>query len=158
MATDLETLDPTGVVLKIAGREFTQRALGLRGTAQFIEVLATTVAETGNFDMFNKLGEVDVSDPANLDFEKMLPILMQTLRLLPDALPKLISICLRAPDDVEFLADNVTPITALKVVKNFIVQNDVPQLVRDFTEVAAIFTTLTAEKSGSPEAVEASAS
>jgi len=157
MGSDLETLDPASEVLTIAGRTFTQRALGLRGTAQFIEVLATTMAETGNYDVFNSLGDVDVSDTKKLDMEKILPIMIQTLRILPNALPRLIGICLRAtsPDDEEFLADNVTPITALKVVKTFIVQNDIPQLVRDFTEVAAIFGKLNAAKTGSPVPVPA---
>lgn len=159
MASDLDVLDPTGETLTISGREFTQRALGLRGTAAFIEVLATTVADTGNFDVFNKLGEVDVNDPNSIDIEKMFPILLQVLRLIPEALPRLISICLRAPDDVEFLAEYVTPITALKIVKTFVVQNDVPQLMRDFTEVAAMFGTLTGPKVETvPEPVEESAS
>jgi len=155
MASDIDVLDPTGETLTISGREFTQRALGLRGTAALVEVLATTVADTGNFDVFNKLGEVDINDTSSIDIEKMFPILLQVLRLVPESLPRLIAICLRAPDDVEFLADNVTPITALKIVKTFIVQNDVPQLMRDFSEVAAMFTTLTTP---SPEPEVASAS
>jgi len=153
MASDLETLDPTGESITIQGRTYTQRALGLRGTAQFIEVLATTVAETGNLDMLNKLGDMDVSDPKKLDMEKMFPLLLQTLRLIPDALPRLIAICLRAPDDTEFLAEYATPGIALRIVKTFVVQNDIPQLVRDFTEVITIFNKLSAEKAGSPEPV-----
>lgn len=156
MVSDIEVLDPTGVAVHIAGREYTQRPLGLRATAAFLDVLATTVADTGGFELFKQIGDVDIGDPSSMDVDKTFPALLQMLRLIPDALPKLLAIVLRAPDDVEFLGDYATPIDAMRVVKTFITQNDVPQLIRDFTEVAALFsqTVSKAAAGGSPKAEE----
>lgn len=150
---DLQVLDPQTVTVRIRGREFRQRPLGLRGTAAFLDVLATTIADTGSFDLFEQIGEVNIADPSNVDLDKVFPVLLRTLRVIPDALPKLLAIVLRAPDDVEFFAEDATAIDALRVFKLFIVQNDIPQLVKDFTEVAALFSqTVTAV--GSPNGTE----
>jgi len=155
MASDLEVLAPTGVTVKIGGRDFTQRALGLRGTAAVLDLLATTIADTGSFDLFQQIGEVDVSDPTNIDVDKFFPILLRTVRLIPSALPRLIAIILRAPDDEEFLAEEASPIDALRVIKTFAAQNDIPQLVRDFTEVAKLFgETMSQATAGSPNGTE----
>lgn len=155
MVSDLEVLAPTGVLIHIGGREFTQRALGLRGTAAFLDVLATTVADTGSFDLFQQIGDVDVSDPASIDVDKIFPVLLRTVRLLPNALPKLLAIILRAPDAEEFLAEEASPVDAIRVIKLFIPQNDIPQLVRDFTEVATLFSeTVAKATAGSPNEVE----
>jgi len=140
MTTDLQVLDPPSVKVTIAGREFEQKPLGLRGTAALLDVLATTVTESGSFSLFAELGEVDLSDPAKVDIDKVLPVLLQAVRLIPDALPKMIAIALRT-DDVDFVGEHVTPVHAMRIIKTFISQNDIPQLVRDFTEVAALFRT-----------------
>ncbi len=151
---DMDVLDPVAVDVKIARREYAQRALGLRGTGKFLDVLATTVANTGNFDLFQQIGDVDVDDPSSIDVDKLLPILLQIVRAIPDALPKLLAIILRAPDDEEFLAEEATPGDAMRVIKTFITQNDIPQLVKDFMEVAALFSKTVAETTGPPDAEE----
>lgn len=154
MAEDIQVLDPEAVDVKIAGREYTQRALGLRGTGKFLDVLATTISGTGSADLFQQIGDVNVDDPANVDVDKFLPILLQAVRAIPDALPKLLGIVLRAPDDEEFLAEEATPIDAMRVVKTFITQNDIPQLVRDFSSVTALFSKTVAAATGSPNEAE----
>jgi hypothetical protein len=155
MATDIQVLDPASVPVRIAGREYTQRPLGLRGTAKFLDVLATTMTEGGSFELFQQIGDVDVSDPSGIDVDKIFPVLLQTVRMIPSALPLLLAIVLRAPDDEEFLAEEATPADAMKVVKTFITQNDIPQLVRDFTEVAALFgETVAKATTGSPNGAE----
>ncbi len=138
MTNDLQVLDPPSVRVTIAGRDFEQKPLGLRGTAALLDVLATTVTESGSFSLFSELGDIDLADPTKVDVDKVLPVLLQTVRLIPDALPKLIAIALRT-DDVEFIGEHVTPVRAMRIIKTFISQNDIPQLVRDFTEVAALF-------------------
>ena len=154
MASDIDTLDPVGEVVKIAGREFTQRPLGLRGTVRLLDVLATAMANTGSFELFQQIGDVDVSDPSSIDVDKIFPILLQTVRTIPDVLPKLVAIALRAPDDEEFLAEEATPIDAVKGIKTFITQNDIPQLIKDFMEVTALFSQTVAQATGSPSEAE----
>ncbi len=156
MTSDIETLDPVGEVVKIAGREFMQRPLGLRGTARLLDVLATAVADTGSFELFQQIGDVDVSNPDSIDVDKIFPILLQAVRTIPDILPKLVAIALRAPDDEEFLAEEATPIDAVKVIKTFITQNDIPQLIKDFMEVTSLFsqTVAKATATGSPSEAE----
>ena len=154
MESEIQTFDPPSVQVLIAGREYTQRPLGLRGTARFLDVLASTVADSGSFDLFQQIGDVDVSDPSSIDVDKVFPVLVRTLQMIPDALPKLLAIVLRAPDDEEFLAEDATLSDAVKALKVFIVQNDIPQLVRDFTEVAALFSETMAKAAGTPSEVE----
>lgn len=154
MGSDIATLDPVSEVVKIAGREFTQRPLGLRGTARLLDVLATAVADTGSFELFQQIGDVDVSDPSGIDVDKIFPILLQAVRTIPDILPKLVAIALRAPDDEEFLAEEATPLDAVKVIKTFITQNDIPQLIKDFTEVTSLFSQTVAKATGSPSEAE----
>lgn len=150
MVSDLEVLDPTSVLIQIGGREFTQRPLGLRGTARFLDVLATTVADTGSFDLFQQIGEVDIDDPSSVDVDKLFPILLRAVRLLPEALPKLLAIILREPEAEDFLAEEATLTDAVKAIKTFITQNDIPQLMRDFTEVAALFRQTVAQATAAP--------
>ncbi len=154
MQTDIGVLDPVSKVVKIAGREFDQRPLGLRGTARLLDVLATTMADTGGFELFQQIGDVDVSDPSSIDVDKVFPALLQIVRTIPDALPKLLAIALRSPDDEEFLAEEATPVNALRVIKTFIMQNDIPQLIKDFTEVTSLFGQTVTAATGSPSEVE----
>jgi hypothetical protein len=154
MANDIQTFDPPTVTVQIAGREYVQRPLGLRGTAKFLDVLAGIIADTGSFDLFQQIGEVDVSDPSSIDVDKAFPILIRTLQMIPEALPKLLAIVLRAPDDEEFLAEDATLSDAVKALKTFIVQNDIPQLVRDFSSVATLFSKTMAATAEPPSEVE----
>ena len=160
MASDIEVLDPVDEIVLIAGREYKQRPLGLRGTAKLLDVLATAVADTGSIELFQQIGDIDVSDPSSIDVDKIFPVMLQTVRTIPDALPKLLAIALRAPDDVEFLAEDATLHDAMTVIKTFITQNDIPQLVRDFSSVTKLFgeTVAKATATGSPNGAEESAS
>ncbi len=153
MASEIGVLDPVSESVKIAGREFTQRPLGLRGTAKLLDVLATTMADTGGFELFQQIGDVDVSDPASIDVDKIFPALIQIVRTIPEALPKLLAVALRGDaGDEEFLAEEASPSDALKVIKTFIVQNDIPQLIKDFTEVTSLFSQTVAKVTSPSEA------
>jgi len=138
--TDTQVLLPKEVAFYIGGRTYVQKPLTLRRTTRFITAVADEAQKAVNSPSLTALLTTDLE---GIDAVAALPALMQGLQALPDALPRLMAIVLTGDEqaaDIDFLDENASLADALRVARVFVEQNDVEELVENFTVLRGVVT------------------
>jgi len=156
--TQIETLSPPIVEVVISDRlpspegadgeqrTYHQSELSLRATGTLIEFLASLVADPSSGLDLDELLASDLSTSPGIA-----TLLERLLGLGPTVLASVIAIVLGAPQDAEWIADNLSPSRALRIIQTFVQQNDVPGLVRDFTSLQGELRSVMSQFAPEPE-------
>jgi len=134
----IRTLDPKPETVHIVDRGpvlegepevriYIQRELSLRQTGLLLELLTSIILDPAS--------GVDLEEVMNLDLNTANGLSMlvgKVIGLGPAVVSRLLAILLNAPDDAEWLLDNLTPAEAMAIIRRGMVQNDLPGLLADF--------------------------
>ena len=129
---DLAVLAPPSVEIIIGGRTFVQKPLSLRGTARLVVAISEELQQAASSPVLASLLDTDTDD---LDAVVMVPMLVQVLSSVPNALPRLITVILtgaEATEDVEFIDNECRLPQAMGVFRTFIEQNEPEELIENF--------------------------
>ena len=131
---DLEVLTPTPVIWNIGDKTFTQKPLALENLGRVLEVVVDELIATDSLDLLT--GAAENSAPGDT-----LKIGLKMVTKLPKALPKVAAVVLNAEADEDHIRKHLSARQALGIVRAFVAQNDVSDLVQDFLAIVQEFQT-----------------
>lgn len=138
--TPAEVYLETGVIWKIGDREYCQRPLSIRGLSRVLGTVSAEINALVETPMFGALAAVDL---ANVNSGQVASFVVAALAAVPDMLPRFLAAVvwctepLHEDDDVDYLAEHVTPIQALKILETLWEQNEPEVLIRGFFELGS---------------------
>ena len=139
--SDSQILLADSVSVEIGERLFHQKALSLRGTARLVAAVAEELQKVTQSPALANLLTTDLEE---MDVVALLPVIVQVIAAVPDALPRIMAIVLTGDEhieDIDFLDDNASLADALRIGRTFIEQNEFEELVENFTVLRGAVTT-----------------
>ncbi len=138
-SADLGVLAGDGHPWEIEGRLFEQKTLKLRRLSKVMEEVISTIIGSGRTALLDQLLDVvgddgDITDAAK---QTLTPVLTRLVVQIPAALPKVCALILepetkKVDETEEYLGDHMTAREGVAVIKLFIEQNEIGELVQDF--------------------------
>jgi hypothetical protein len=131
--SQIRTLDPKPESVSVIDRAteewraYTQRELSIRQTGALLELLAGVILDPESGIDLDEVLKLDLNTAVGLS-----TLVGKVIGLGPTIVSRLIAILLNAPNDSDWLADNLSPSEALTIIRRGMVQNDLPRLLADF--------------------------
>ncbi len=136
---DLGVLAGEGHPWAIEGRIFEQKPLKLRRLSAVMEEVINTIIGSGRTALLDQLLDaVGDDNTITTDAREVLtPVLTRLVVQIPAALPKVCSLILepetkKVSETEEYLGDHMTAREGVAVIKLFIEQNEIGELIQDF--------------------------
>ncbi len=122
--SSIETLSPEAVEVTIGDETFVQLPLRIDKLSDAMQEIIDAVLGGGRENLLDQL----VGDGA----ENAAPMLLNLLIGIPKSLPKIVALCLDIPKKETYIRDHIKARPALAIVKTFIEQNEIQELLQDF--------------------------
>ncbi len=120
----LDVLSPDTVEVEIGTKTYDQTPLRIDKLSDALQEIVDTVLSGGRENLLDQLAE------GNND--RVAPLLLNLLVGIPKSLPRIVALCLDQPKEEKYILEHIKARQALAVVKTFIEQNEVQELMQDF--------------------------
>lgn len=137
--SDTEVLSPASVNVQIGEHVYVQKPLSLRGTTSLINVIGEEIQKATSTPALAALLSTDLE---NADVAALVPMMVQILSTVPNAIPRIITVILTGkedPDEIEYINDNCRLPQAIRIVRTFIDQNEPEELIENFMVLRSTF-------------------
>jgi len=125
MGNSIEVFSPKPIDWQIGDETFTQKPLRVDKLTDVLEKMVDSVLGTGAGGLLDSL--LNESQSADLA-----PTLMRIVISIPKSIPKIVALCLDVPKKEKYILENIRARQGLQIVKTFIEQNEVAELLQDF--------------------------
>ena len=122
--SSIKTLSPEAVEVTIGDETFVQLPLRIDKLSDAMQEIIDTVLGGGRENLLEQLVGDNTGNVA--------PMLLNLVVGIPKSLPKIVALCLDVPKKENYIRDHIRPRPAIAIVKTFIEQNEIQELLQDF--------------------------